>query len=118
MVAADLAANIKLLHAHMLSDWNCDSFYYKIWDAKQSAIGNIYGDWDDSYETLPKFLKAVQDSNPGTKVHFANRDTNNVGIVFFFFHRVFWALAPCIARFAHCRPVISIDGTHLDCNGH
>jgi hypothetical protein len=44
-------------------------------------------------------------------VHFANRDTNNVGIVFF--HRVFWAFAPCIAGFAHCRPIISIDGTHL-----
>jgi hypothetical protein len=34
-------------------------------------------------------------------------------LVLFFFHRVFWAFAPCIAGFAHCRPVISIDGTHL-----
>jgi hypothetical protein len=111
LVAVDHAAKIKLLHAHMLSDWNCDCSYYKIWDAKQRAIGNIYGDWDESYETLPKFLKVVQDLNPGTEVHFANRDTNNAGIVFF--HRVFWAFAPCIAGFAHCRPVISIDSTHL-----
>ena len=26
---------------------------------------------------------------------------------------MFWAFAPSIAGFAHCRPVISIDGTHL-----
>ena len=84
LVAADHATKIKFLHAYMLSDWNCDCSYYKIWDAKQRAIGNIYGDKDKSYETLPKFLKAVQDLNPGTKVHFVNRDTNNASIVFFF----------------------------------
>jgi hypothetical protein len=111
LIVADHAATIKLLHAYMKSEWKCDCSYYKIWDAKQRAIGNIYGDWDESYETLPKFLKAVQDSNPGTEVEFANRDTNNAGIVFF--HHVFWAFAHCIAGFAHCRPVISIDGTHL-----
>ena len=26
---------------------------------------------------------------------------------------VYWAFAPCIAAFKYCRPVISIDGTHL-----
>ena len=26
---------------------------------------------------------------------------------------MFWAFAPSITGFAHCRPVISIDGTHL-----
>ncbi|XP_030970186.1 uncharacterized protein LOC115990499 [Quercus lobata] len=26
---------------------------------------------------------------------------------------VYWAFAPCIAAFQYCRPVISIDGTHL-----
>ena len=26
---------------------------------------------------------------------------------------MFWAFAPSIAGFAHCRPIISIDGTHL-----
>ncbi|XP_076926428.1 uncharacterized protein LOC143589593 [Bidens hawaiensis] len=29
------------------------------------------------------------------------------------FRRVFWALDPCIKGFKHCRPVISIDVTHL-----
>ena len=26
---------------------------------------------------------------------------------------VFWAFTPCIDRFKHCKPVISIDWTHL-----
>ena len=26
---------------------------------------------------------------------------------------VYWAFAPCIVAFQYCRPVISIDGTHL-----
>ena len=26
---------------------------------------------------------------------------------------VFWVFAPCIEGFRHCKPVISIDGTHL-----
>ena len=29
------------------------------------------------------------------------------------FQRVFWAFVPSIKGFAHCRPVLSIDGTHF-----
>ena len=29
------------------------------------------------------------------------------------FQYVFWAFAPSIARFTHCRPIISINGTNL-----
>uniref|UniRef100_A0A2N9EWY4 SWIM-type domain-containing protein n=1 Tax=Fagus sylvatica TaxID=28930 RepID=A0A2N9EWY4_FAGSY len=80
LVKTDPAAKLKLLTAEIKEIWGQDISYFKIWDAKQKAIGNIYGDWDKSYEELPKFLLEVQDRNPG---------------------------------FQHCRPVISIDGTHL-----
>ena len=29
------------------------------------------------------------------------------------FQRVFWAFHPSIEGFNHCRPILSIDGTHL-----
>ena len=29
------------------------------------------------------------------------------------FQRVFWTFHPSIEGFKHCRPVLSIDGTHL-----
>ncbi|XP_015931696.1 uncharacterized protein LOC107458014 [Arachis duranensis] len=30
-----------------------------------------------------------------------------------FFHRLFWTFSPCIEAFCHCKPLVSIDGTHL-----
>ena len=30
-----------------------------------------------------------------------------------FLHYVFWSFGPCIDGFKYCKPVISIDGTHL-----
>ncbi|XP_015971013.1 uncharacterized protein LOC107494493 [Arachis duranensis] len=30
-----------------------------------------------------------------------------------FFHRMFWTFPPCIEAFCHCKPLVSIDDTHL-----
>ncbi|XP_025611972.1 uncharacterized protein [Arachis hypogaea] len=30
-----------------------------------------------------------------------------------YFHRLFWTFSPCIKAFRHCKPLLSIDGTHL-----
>ncbi|XP_016185519.1 uncharacterized protein LOC107627179 [Arachis ipaensis] len=30
-----------------------------------------------------------------------------------YFHRMFWTFPPCIEAFRHCKPLVSIDGTHL-----
>ena len=32
------------------------------------AIGRAFGDWDKSYQLLPKWLKTLIDSNPGSRV--------------------------------------------------
>ncbi|XP_075653062.1 uncharacterized protein LOC142623503 [Castanea sativa] len=42
--------------------------YFKVWEAKQKAIGRAFGDWDKSYQLLPKWLKALTDSNPGSRI--------------------------------------------------
>ena len=39
-----------------------------MWDAKQKAIVNIYEEWGESYQLLPKFMKALIASNSGTQV--------------------------------------------------
>uniref|UniRef100_A0A2N9F9I0 CCHC-type domain-containing protein n=1 Tax=Fagus sylvatica TaxID=28930 RepID=A0A2N9F9I0_FAGSY len=82
-----------------------------VWDAKQKAIANIYGDWGESYQLLPKFMKALIDSNPGTKVEWETYWSADVGSAIF--ESVFWAFGPSIQGFVHCRPVISIDAIHL-----
>ena len=42
---------------------------------------------------------------------FRSINRNILGTIIFKY--VFWASAPSIARFTHCRPIISIDGTNL-----
>ncbi|XP_075645549.1 uncharacterized protein LOC142616617 [Castanea sativa] len=66
--------------------------YFKVWEAKQKAIGRAFGDWDKSYQLLPKRLKALTDSNPGS--------------------RVIWRTVPATVPYSK-EPVISIDGTFL-----
>ncbi|XP_068639518.1 uncharacterized protein [Aristolochia californica] len=37
--------------------------YGKTWRAKCKAIKSIYGDWDESYNLLPRFLDAIKEAN-------------------------------------------------------
>ncbi|XP_023922078.2 uncharacterized protein LOC112033536 [Quercus suber] len=85
--------------------------YYKIWDAKQQAIAKIFRDWEESYQRLRKLLLAYLDQEPGTRFwcHTIPRDEFGDTILRY----IFWAFALCIEGFRHCKPVISIDGTHL-----
>jgi hypothetical protein len=110
-VVANHGVKISTLDAQISKQYDVKVSYYKLWDAKQKAIARIYGDWVQSYEILPKFMLALQEANPTTVVKFVKkygfeRNTER-------FQHVFWAFGPCIAGFVHCRPVISIDGTHL-----
>uniref|UniRef100_A0A2N9IAC2 SWIM-type domain-containing protein n=1 Tax=Fagus sylvatica TaxID=28930 RepID=A0A2N9IAC2_FAGSY len=70
-----------------------------------------YGDWGESYQLLPKFMKALIDSNPGTQVEWKTYWSEDAGCAIF--ESVFWAFGPSIQGFMHCRPVVSIDATHL-----
>ncbi|KAH9611123.1 hypothetical protein KSS87_001526 [Heliosperma pusillum] len=93
-----------------------DKFGYKIsyakaWNAKQRAIGDIFDDWDASYEMLPRFMQGLKESNHGTVVQWSTTPIGDSNV--HTFKRVFWAFKPCIEGFEHCRPVLTIDGTHL-----
>ena len=82
-----------------------------MWGVKEKAIGREFGDWDKSYQLLPKWLKALTDSNPGSTVIWRTILATVLGCAIF--ERVFWAFGPSIEGFQHCRPMISIDGTFL-----
>ena len=53
---------------------------------------------------------AYLDQDPGTQYNYFTipREPGTTLLRY-----VFWAFAPCIAAFRYCRPVISIDETHL-----
>ena len=85
--------------------------YYKVWDAKQKAIGKMFGNWEESYQMLQKFLMAYIDQDPTTQVFYRITPTGEDDIVFLKY--VFWSFGLCIDGFKYCKSVISIDGTHL-----
>nr|KAJ0213933.1 hypothetical protein LSAT_V11C400197080 [Lactuca sativa] len=103
--------SIPALRAEIVDKLGYIPSYKKVWTGKQKAIEQVFGNWEESYSALPKFLCAVQKFNPGTIVEWlVSSSTNEEPMEF---RRVFWAFAPSIKGFVHCRPVISIDGTHL-----
>ena len=85
--------------------------YRKAWCGKHKALVDIYGEWEPSYAKLPYYMAAFQYANPGTVVSwiFFQAVNSNVRVL----NYIFWAFEPSIQGFMHCRPVISIDGTHL-----
>ncbi|KAL6527328.1 hypothetical protein OROGR_016418 [Orobanche gracilis] len=103
--------SISALIAEIIDKLGYTPSYKKVWVGKQKAIEQVFGNWEESYATLPKFLGALQKFNPGTIVEWCvlrSIDEEHVE-----FRRVFWAFSPSIKGFVHCRSVISIDGTHL-----
>lgn len=106
------SVNIKTLQNIILQKYSYFVHYWKVWDGKRKAIINVFGDWDESYNLLPKFLNILELTNPGTQVlwrMFEVEGSAHEAI----FSCVFWAFGPVIEGFKHCRPMIQIDGTHL-----
>ncbi|KAK9984987.1 hypothetical protein SO802_034512 [Lithocarpus litseifolius] len=100
----DLWEIIRTKYDHELS-------YYKVWDAKQKVVAKTFGDWEGSYQRLRKLLLAYLDQDSGTQYNYYTIPRGIDGTALLRY--VFWAFAPCIAAFGYCRPMISIDGTHL-----
>ncbi|KAI5661596.1 hypothetical protein M9H77_20919 [Catharanthus roseus] len=85
--------------------------YKQAWYARKFSIERVFGSWETTFNILPKYLQAVQDNNSRIVYEFLHHRTssprNNV------FKFVFWCFSPYIDGFAYCRPLISVDGTHL-----
>ncbi|XP_025634682.1 uncharacterized protein [Arachis hypogaea] len=116
MVRADAAVNIKVLQNATAAHFGFRPTYRRVWMAKQKAVAVIYGDWDESYNELPRWVLGVQLTMPGTVVVLRTcpvRVGGQVDDSQVFFHRLFWTFPPCIQAFRHCKPLVSIDGTHL-----
>ncbi|RYR64991.1 hypothetical protein Ahy_A03g010996 isoform G [Arachis hypogaea] len=60
MVHADATICVKVLQGSVESAYGYKVSYKKVWHAKQKAIARIYGDWDESYDQLRRYLNALQ----------------------------------------------------------
>ena len=63
--------------------FNYTASYRKLQEAKQKAMALIYGDWDKSYDLLPKWLRAIQKFNSGSWVKFISTSTGYPPLVVF-----------------------------------
>ncbi|XP_057720165.1 uncharacterized protein LOC130934631 [Arachis stenosperma] len=116
MVRADASVSIKVLLNATVAHFGFRPTYRRVWLAKQKAIGLIYGDWDESYNKLPRWVLGVQLTMPGTVAVLRMSPVRVGGQVDesqAYFHRLFWTFPPCIEAFRHCKPLVSTDGTHL-----
>ncbi|KAH7851517.1 hypothetical protein Vadar_012810 [Vaccinium darrowii] len=112
LVREDPSLKIKVLQASVRdTTGGYNPSYDKTWLGKQIAIESIFGDWDQSYEKLLRYLAAVQHFNPGTEFKINTVPSVIPGTVIF--DQVFWAFASAIEGFRHCRPVLCVDGTFL-----
>ena len=118
-VASEIVGKLRQNHTTRIDElweiihtkYNHELSYYKVWDAKQKAIAKIFGDWEESYQRLRELLLAYLDQDSGTQYSYHTIPKPYEGIALLRY--VYWAFAPCIAAFQYCRPVISIDRTHL-----
>nr|XP_025616625.1 uncharacterized protein LOC112708920 [Arachis hypogaea] len=116
MVRADASVCIKVLLNATAAHFGFRPTYRRVWLAKQKAVAHIYGDWDESYNELPRWVLGVQLTMPGTVAVLRTSPVRVGGRVDgsqAYFHRLFWMFPPCIEAFRHCKPLVSIDGTHL-----
>lgn len=91
--------------------------YFKAWKAKQRAVAQIFGDWEESYDLLPRWLNYMLRFSPGSYYAISTSDiidcNGNVVVGSKTFKRVFWTFKQCCDAFEYCKPVIQIDGTWL-----
>ncbi|XP_015932905.1 uncharacterized protein LOC107459205 [Arachis duranensis] len=116
LVRADTAVTVKVLQQATEANYGFRPSYRKVWMAKQKAVAQIYGDWEESYAELPRWMLGVQSTMAGTITVLKTslvRLRGEVDESTVYFHRLFWTFPPCIEAFHHCKPLVSIDGTHL-----
>ncbi|XP_058756461.1 uncharacterized protein LOC131629695 [Vicia villosa] len=117
LVDKDPSLKVKTIISHIVATYNYTPSYRKAWLAKTKAIEIVYGNWEDSYKRLPRFLYALQIYAPGTVTILETLPAQSpdgtclLGNVIF--HRLFWAFRPCVQGFAYCKPILQIDGTWL-----
>ncbi|XP_034679684.1 uncharacterized protein LOC117909731 [Vitis riparia] len=112
VVQRDHTTSIAALHQIVKDKFGYDVHYRRIWEAKRKAMLRVFGDWDESYQALPKWMNILWLTNPGTKIVWKTIPLGGIsGNVRFM--RVFWAFGASVEGFKHCRPIIRIDGTFL-----
>ncbi|KAK9105024.1 hypothetical protein Scep_021868 [Stephania cephalantha] len=115
VVKTDQGVTIKTLVEIIKKKYGHEVNYKLMWDAKKKAIEWVFGDWDESYAQLPRWLAAVRSKSPGTRIEWSHRQWHDdeISTASPQFRRVFFAFEASIQAFKFCRPLLQIDATFL-----
>jgi hypothetical protein len=85
--------------------------YTTVWKAKQRAMKELYGDWENTFRMLYSFKAEVEKRSLGSIVEIDTEVAKDGKV---YFSKFFMALKPCIDGFkAGCHPYLSIDSSFL-----
>ena len=111
IIKAQFTLFVVAIQANVMEKWGYEISYKKGLDGKHKALRHLFGDFYQSYTELPRLFLALEQANLGCVViwktfydHMPNTEI---------FQCVFWSFNPYIEGFGHCRPILSIDGTHF-----
>ncbi|XP_039133318.1 uncharacterized protein LOC120270392 [Dioscorea cayenensis subsp. rotundata] len=116
LVQQQPSINVSVLIAEIKNRYGYTPPYRKVWTTKQKVVEVAFGNWEESYNELPRWLSALQQFVPGTIVDLETQLAYNGPYLVRdarIFHRVFWSFPACVEAFKYCKPVIQIDGTHI-----
>ncbi|KAL6342251.1 hypothetical protein AAG906_006874 [Vitis piasezkii] len=68
VVQRDHTTSIATLHQIVKDKFGYDVHYRRIWEAKRKTMLRVFGDWDESYQALSKWMNILKLTNPGIKV--------------------------------------------------
>ncbi|XP_015970807.1 uncharacterized protein LOC107494270 [Arachis duranensis] len=78
-----------------------------------SILSLVMADASISVKVLQNVVSSKFGFKPSYRKVWMVRKGNTEDASTIFFHRLFWMFPPCIEAFKYCKPLISIDGTHL-----
>ncbi|XP_057739611.1 uncharacterized protein LOC130956585 [Arachis stenosperma] len=66
MLIVDASVSIKVLQEATEATYGFRPSYRKVWLAKQKAVTHIYGDWEESYGDLPRWILGIKSTMDGS----------------------------------------------------
>ena len=112
VVQRDHTTSIATLHQKVKDKFGYDGHYRSIWEAKRKTMLRFFGDWDESYQALLKWMNILKLTYPITKIVWKTIPLRGIyGNAHFMC--VFWTFGSSVEGFKHCRPIIQIYGIVL-----
>ncbi|KAI5404593.1 hypothetical protein KIW84_051666 [Lathyrus oleraceus] len=60
VISENPSLKVSTIISHIVSQYKYTPSYRKTWIARTKAIGKVYGNWEESYKQLPKYLLALK----------------------------------------------------------